>query len=49
MKVWLGNYVIATDSNAAYNRQRDTIKQAIQTYGTDNIGGITVGNEFVLE
>ncbi|KAH9481343.1 Putative glucan endo-1,3-beta-glucosidase btgC [Psilocybe cubensis] len=48
MKVWLGNYVIATDNNAAYNRQRDTIKQAIQTYGTDNIGGITVGNEFVL-
>ncbi|PPQ68664.1 hypothetical protein CVT25_012318 [Psilocybe cyanescens] len=48
MKVWLGNYVIATDDNAAYNRQRDILKDAIQTYGTDHIGGVTVGNEFVL-
>ncbi|KAF9007585.1 glycoside hydrolase superfamily [Cyathus striatus] len=43
-----GNYPIATDNNAAYDRQRDTIKDAISTYGTDNIGGITVGNEFML-
>lgn len=49
MKVWLGNYVIATDDNAAYNRQRDILKDAIQTYGTDHIGGVTVGNEFVLK
>jgi len=48
MTVWLGNYVIATDNGAAYQRQRDTINAAIQTYGTGNIGGITVGNEFML-
>ncbi|KAF5382130.1 hypothetical protein D9615_004439 [Tricholomella constricta] len=48
MKVWLGNYAIATDNGAAYQRQRDLIKSAIETYGTDNIGGVTVGNEFML-
>ncbi|GLB40327.1 putative glycosyl hydrolase 17 family protein [Lyophyllum shimeji] len=48
MKVWLGNYAIATDNGAAYQRQRDIIKSAIQTYGTDHIGGVTVGNEFML-
>ncbi|KAF8656178.1 hypothetical protein AX16_002619 [Volvariella volvacea WC 439] len=48
MTVWLGNYVVATDNNAAYKRQRDVIKDAIETYGTDNVGGITVGNEFML-
>lgn len=48
MQVWLGNYAIATDNGAAYQRQRDVITAAIQTYGTKNIGGITVGNEFML-
>jgi exo-beta-1,3-glucanase (GH17 family) len=48
MTVFLGNYVIATDNNAAYNRQRDLIKEAIQTFGTDHIDGVTVGNEFML-
>ncbi|KAG6900789.1 hypothetical protein C0993_000108 [Termitomyces sp. T159_Od127] len=48
MTVWLGNYNIPTDNGAAYTRQRDTIQKAIQTYGTDHIGGITVGNEFML-
>ncbi|KAF9560495.1 glycoside hydrolase [Agrocybe pediades] len=48
MTVYLGNYVIPTDNNAAYQRQRDVIKSAITTYGTDHIGGITVGNEFML-
>ena len=49
MQVWLGNYAIATDNGTAYNRQKEAIKEAIQTYGTDHIGGITVGNEFILE
>lgn len=49
MTVWLGNYAIATDNNTAYARQRDAIKSAIQTYGTDHIGGVTVGNEFMLK
>ncbi|KAI5836343.1 glycoside hydrolase [Schizophyllum commune Tattone D] len=48
LTVWLGNYVSATDGGEAYERQRDTIKEVIQTYGTDHIGGITVGNEFML-
>ena len=49
LTVWLANYVVATDNGAAYQRQRDEIKSAIQTYGPDNIGGITVGNEFMLK
>ncbi|KAF9006511.1 glucan 1,3 beta-glucosidase [Cyathus striatus] len=47
IKVYLGNYVVADDS-AAYERQRETIKEAILTYGTDNVAGVTVGNEFML-
>jgi exo-beta-1,3-glucanase (GH17 family) len=49
MQVYLGNYVLATDNGTAYTRQRDVIKQAIQTYGTDHIAGVTVGNEFMLK
>ncbi|KAF7336800.1 Glycoside hydrolase [Mycena venus] len=48
MTVWLGNYAVATDNGAAYARQRDTIKAAIQKYGVEHIGGLTVGNEFIL-
>jgi exo-beta-1,3-glucanase (GH17 family) len=48
MTVYLGNYAIPTDNNAAYNRQRDIIKEALQTFGTDHISGVTVGNEFML-
>jgi len=49
MEVFLGNYPIATDNGAAYQRQRDVLKAAIQTYGTDHIAGMTVGNEFMLK
>jgi exo-beta-1,3-glucanase (GH17 family) len=48
MTVFLGNYAIATDNGEAYNRQRDLIKDAIQTFGTDHVDGVTVGNEFML-
>lgn len=48
MKVFLGNYVLPDDSDAAYNRQRAAIKSAIETYGVDHIEGITVGNEYML-
>lgn len=48
MTVYAGNFIVADDSTA-YTRQRDTLKQAIQTYGADHIGGITVGNEFMLK
>lgn len=49
MKVWLANYPIATDNGAAYTRQRNEIEQALTTYGGSNIGGIVVGNEFMLK
>lgn len=49
MTVWLGNYNLPTDAGEAYDRQKSTIQEALQTYGTDNIGGITVGNEFMLK
>ena len=48
MTVWLGNYIIPTD-DTPYERQKGEIKTALQAYGTDNIGGITVGNEFMLK
>ena len=48
MTVWLGNYPIPDDS-APYVRQRDAILEAIKTYGTDHISGVTVGNEFILK
>ena len=48
MQVFLGNYVVEGDP-AAYERQRDVIKSALQTYGADNVAGITVGNEFMLK
>ncbi|KIY49437.1 glycoside hydrolase [Fistulina hepatica ATCC 64428] len=47
MTVFLGNYPIP-DDNSAYTRQRDALKDVLQTYGSDHVGGITVGNEFML-
>ncbi|KAH9856667.1 glycoside hydrolase [Lenzites betulinus] len=47
MSVWLGNYPVPTDP-APYERQRDAIIDALKTYGTDHVAGITVGNEFIL-
>ncbi|KXN87974.1 putative glucan endo-1,3-beta-glucosidase btgC [Leucoagaricus sp. SymC.cos] len=47
MEVYLGNYVVP-DDNGPYQRQRDAIKEALQTYGADHVAGITVGNEFML-
>ncbi|KAA1476228.1 glycoside hydrolase [Dentipellis sp. KUC8613] len=47
MQVWLGNYPEPSDQTV-YQRQRDEITAAIQTYGTDHIAGVTVGNEFML-
>lgn len=48
MQVYLGNYVVP-DDNGPYERQRDAIKEALQTYGADHVAGITVGNEFMLK
>ncbi|KAF8606598.1 glycoside hydrolase [Ceratobasidium sp. AG-I] len=46
LEVFVGIYV--NDDDTAYTRQRDLIKDAITTYGTDHIAGVTVGNEFIL-
>ncbi|KZS94172.1 glycoside hydrolase [Sistotremastrum niveocremeum HHB9708] len=47
MSVWLGNYVLPGD-DAGYTRQRDEITTALKAFGTTNVAGITVGNEFML-
>ncbi|KAF5391598.1 hypothetical protein D9757_002549 [Collybiopsis confluens] len=49
MSVIIANYPIATDQGAAYQRQALVLEDAISTYGTDNILGVTVGNEFILD
>jgi exo-beta-1,3-glucanase (GH17 family) len=49
MNVYLGIYNVPTDGGAAYVRQRDTIVDALKTYGEDHVLGITVGNEFMLK
>jgi len=49
MTVYLANYALATDNGTAYRRQRDEINAAITTYGVDHIGGVSVGNEFMLD
>ncbi|KAJ9475808.1 putative family 17 glucosidase SCW10 [Pseudozyma hubeiensis] len=46
MKVFLAVWI---DTNATtVQRQIDNVVDAIKTYGVDNIDGITVGNEFLL-
>ncbi|OCH93041.1 glycoside hydrolase [Obba rivulosa] len=47
MTVFLGIYNVPTNATA-YSEQRDKVIDAIQTYGTDHIAGVTVGNEFML-
>ncbi|KAJ3991265.1 glycoside hydrolase family 17 protein [Lentinula boryana] len=49
MSVVIANYPIATDDGAAYERQALVIEDTLTTYGTDNIIGVTVGNEFILD
>lgn len=49
LEVFAAIYSVADDDHVAYRRQRDLIRDAIQTYGADHIAGITVGNEFMLK
>jgi len=46
--VYIANYPISTDNNAAYDRQRGELENAIQTFGATHIAGMAVGNEFML-
>ncbi|KAH9831554.1 glycoside hydrolase superfamily [Rhodofomes roseus] len=45
---WLAIYNVPNNATA-YEEQRDKVLDAIKTYGTDHVGGVTVGNEFVLD
>ncbi|KAH7102873.1 glycoside hydrolase [Auriculariales sp. MPI-PUGE-AT-0066] len=47
MKVYLGNYISPSDT-VAYTRQKANIEDALKTYGSDNVIGVTVGNEVML-
>ena len=47
IKVFPGIYLVDVDE-AGYQRQKTALKEALQTYGTDNVLGITVGNEVML-
>jgi hypothetical protein len=49
MTVTIGNYPVANDGGTAYQRQASEIQAALQIYGTSNVEGIQVGNEFILE
>jgi len=49
MEVFLGNYPEPNDNGTEYNQQKQAIVAAINTYGTDHISGVTVGNEFMLD
>lgn len=49
MTVYIANYPISTDDDAAYDRQRDELKATLETYGTTHVSGMTVGNEYILE
>ncbi|ODN74156.1 hypothetical protein L202_07608 [Cryptococcus amylolentus CBS 6039] len=47
MTVWPAIYV---DSNeTAYDDQVTALTDALKTYGTDHISGVTVGNEYILD
>lgn len=46
MTVWLGAYI---GTNETVNQQQmDQTLSVIQTYGTKNIGGVSIGNEYIL-
>lgn len=48
MTVFLANYPVP-DNATAYSEQRDKILAAIETFGEEHVGGVTVGNEFILD
>lgn len=49
MSVWLGNYASVTDNGTAYERQKQEMQTALQQYGANNVAGVIVGNEVILE
>jgi hypothetical protein len=49
LNVYLANYNVPDDGGAAYSRQLALILDALKTYGSDHVLGVTVGNEFMLK
>jgi hypothetical protein len=47
--VYLAIYNVPDDGGVAYERQLALILDALKTYGTDHVLGVTVGNEFMLK
>lgn len=45
MTVWLGAYV--GDNSTVNAQQQEFILDALRIYGTDHVGGVTIGNECV--
>ena len=48
VKVFPAIYLVDGD-DAGYQRQKAALQLSLQTYGANNILGITVGNEFMLD
>ncbi|GAA6020538.1 hypothetical protein JCM11491_000787 [Sporobolomyces phaffii] len=46
MTVWLGAYI--GDNTTVNAQQQDWIIDALDKYGVDHVGGVTIGNEYVL-
>jgi exo-beta-1,3-glucanase (GH17 family) len=47
IKIFPAIYLVDGD-DVGYQRQKTALQQSLQTYGTSNILGIAVGNEFML-
>jgi hypothetical protein len=47
MTVWLGIYI--DNNSSTYDRQKQATLSALQTYGTDHVSGVIVGNEYILD
>ncbi|KAF9061675.1 hypothetical protein BDP27DRAFT_1369479 [Rhodocollybia butyracea] len=49
MTVYIANHPLSNDNGTADNHQKTAFQNALTTFGTDHVGGVTVGNEFMLE
>lgn len=48
LQVFIG-ISVAENADADYTSQRDAVMSVLQTYDTDRVLGVTVGNEFMLK
>ncbi|GAA5972063.1 hypothetical protein JCM11641_002479 [Rhodosporidiobolus odoratus] len=47
MTVWLGAYI--GEDTTVNSQQQENILDALKKYGADHVGGITIGNEYILD